>query len=67
VQSILELPRFQAGIEAGQSTAEQHVEGFHRLDQNGNGFLCFKEVDSVGIGPVRLPHHRRSDHWATLN
>jgi hypothetical protein len=46
-EETLELPRFQAALEAGVFTEESLAEGFTFFDANANGILCFKDV--VGL------------------
>jgi len=46
-EETLELPRFQAALEAGVFTEEGLATGFADFDANGNGILCFKDVSGL--------------------
>lgn len=46
----LALPRIQAGLAAGVFDEASLAAGFDRVDRNGDGVLCFKDVGALNDG-----------------
>ena len=43
----LALPRIEAGLAAGVFTEAQLAAGFDKIDHNGDGLLCMKDVGAL--------------------
>ena len=49
-EESLELPRIQAGLAAGVYTIDDLAAGFQKVDHNGNGLICLKDVGALNDG-----------------
>lgn len=54
LEQTLQLPRVQAGLEAGVFTEDDLAAFFDSADTNGNGLICFQSGPPVAPNPKSI-------------